>query len=251
VNSVVGKKISLNSEIPISKGTIINRNYDHKLRQLLLHNETAKRTIDCKLHVEISSSYITLAITNEDEIMSVLKWENTFSLAKNFSSAEATLKKQLAKSSNTAFTITSVSVVLQNTSLPFVPISVANQWRREIIATHSENRIKAHKRFEREFFTSNHPYPEPELNYLTNVSNSLAKQFYKRHGISLIQPAFELQGNPKKIEAMRTKYCFAYELGMCQGNKIDRKLFLEDIHNAYPVEFTRSSCETIVVSAAK
>jgi len=251
VNSVVGKRISLNSEMPISKGTIINRNYDHKFRQLLLHDETAKRTIECKLNVEISHNKITLTLIDDDDLQTTLKWENTFSLANNFSSAEATLKKQLTKSSNTAFTITSVSVVLQNTSFPFVPMSVANQWRREIIATHSENRIKAHKRFEREFSTSNHPYPEPELNYLTNVSNSLAKKFYKRHGVSVVQPAFELQSKPQKIEAMRTKYCIAYELGMCQGNNTEQKLFLKDKNNVYPIEFSCSNCEMIVVSASK
>ncbi|MDZ7899626.1 MAG: hypothetical protein U5N85_16595 [Arcicella sp.] len=63
------------------------------------------------------------------------------------------------------------------------------------------------------------------------MSNKLARTFYKRHGVTEIEKAFELQWDPGKSRVMTTKYCVKYELGKCarfqratMGEKVARTL---------------------------
>jgi hypothetical protein len=35
------------------------------------------------------------------------------------------------------------------------------------------------------------PYPQDELTYLGNVFNAKARQFYEKHGVKLIEEAYE------------------------------------------------------------
>lgn len=50
------------------------------------------------------------------------------------------------------------------------------------------------------------PFPERQLTYLGNVSNSRAEAFYKAHGVETVADAFELKPE-KDVPLMFSKHC--------------------------------------------
>jgi putative protease len=83
-----------------------------------------------------------------------------------------------------------------------------------------------------------------------NVSNKMARAFYKRHGVTEIEKAFELQWDPGKARVMTTKYCVKYELGKCarfqrdtMGEKLVEPLTLKHGENEYKLKFNCKPCE--------
>ena len=55
------------------------------------------------------------------------------------------------------------------------------------------------------------PFPEKRLTYLGNVSNSKAGAFYKAHGVTAVEDAFELSPQ-KDVPLMFTKHCLRYSM---------------------------------------
>ena len=97
---------------------------------------------------------------------------------------------------------------------------------------------------------TDHPYPVQKLDFMYNVSNKLARAFYKRHGVTEIEKAFELQWDPGKARVMTTKYCVKYELGKCarfqretMGEKLVEPLTLKNGENEYKLKFNCKPCE--------
>jgi hypothetical protein len=65
------------------------------------------------------------------------------------------------------------------------------------------------------FTKTDHPLPCISIRFYLQCIQSMAKAFYKRHGVTEIEKAFELQWDPGKSRVMTTKYCVKYELGKC------------------------------------
>jgi putative protease len=63
---------------------------------------------------------------------------------------------------------------------------------------------------------NNVPYPEAKLSYLGNVLNSKAEAFYKRHGVTEIEPAAESGLDMQGRKVMTTRYCLLHQLDMCR-----------------------------------
>jgi putative protease len=59
------------------------------------------------------------------------------------------------------------------------------------------------------------PYPEKDLSYLGNVLNRHAESFYRRHGVTHIEPAAESGMNLRGRKVMTTRYCLKHQLGSC------------------------------------
>ncbi len=243
VNNVVGKRIQLNGKEAISIGTTIFRNYDHRFKQALENTNTAQRRIECRVNVNIDQHNIAITLTDEDGAESTIQRENEFEPAKNAGTAMESIRKQMAKSSNSPFNIAEIRISCDENKIPYIPISAINAWRRDILTTHGETRLNIYSRYERKISPNSIAYPEGEVNFLTNVSNNLAKKFYERHNAKVTQLAFELLPDTSGFEVMRTKYCIAFELGMCQKGKLNKTLFLKNNNQQYPIALDCSSCE--------
>ena len=89
-------------------------------------------------------------------------------------------------------------------------------------------------------------YPQTELSYLGNVSNRLAEQFYREHGVTRIDPAFEIKPS-KGVPLMFTRHCIRYMLGICKktpaGNKFPDPLTLLYIGQKLQLHFDCTACE--------
>ena len=59
------------------------------------------------------------------------------------------------------------------------------------------------------------PYPETELSYLANVLNQKARDFYHRHGVQLIEAAYEANEHTDDASLMITKHCLRYSFNLC------------------------------------
>lgn len=162
----------------ISPGTSIFRNYDHQFRQVLENSNTAQRTIEGKIKITINQRNIVITLTDEDKVETIIQKQNDFEPAKNTQVAEDSIRKQMAKTSNSAYTIANISIVCTENEIPYIPISVIIAWRRDLLDTR-KIRLKVYPRYEKEISPNSIAYSEEEINFLSNVSNNLAKKFTK------------------------------------------------------------------------
>jgi ATP-dependent Clp protease ATP-binding subunit ClpB len=59
------------------------------------------------------------------------------------------------------------------------------------------------------------PYPEDTLSYLANVFNHQARNFYAKHGVKVIDAAYEAQEELGEVSLMITKHCVRFSLSLC------------------------------------
>ena len=69
--------------------------------------------------------------------------------------------------------------------------------------------------------------------YRANVANSLARDFWLEHGLTITEKAFELTGeNTHERELMRCRYCLRHDLGLCpksvKGSKEKKEAFKKE-----------------------
>lgn len=53
------------------------------------------------------------------------------------------------------------------------------------------------------------------MSYLGNVYNARARQFYEKHGVSLIEDAYEANQEKGLVSLMITKHCLRYSFNLC------------------------------------
>jgi putative protease len=58
-------------------------------------------------------------------------------------------------------------------------------------------------------------YPEDTLSYLANVFNQKARDFYAKHGVKVIDAAYESQEELGEVSLMITKHCVRFSLSLC------------------------------------
>lgn len=248
INIIVNNIVVPNTFKNIPLGTIIYRNSDAEFNRLVERDDSAIRKIGVNLTFSETSDGFQLLAVDEDGHRSVSKIEVTKELAKNEESTSPNIIKNLSKAGGTPFIIDGVDV--QFSQNWFLPISKINEIRRVVLEQLIDTRIKEYHREEFQITKTDHPYPVSQLDFTYNVSNHMAKAFYKRHGVTEIEKAFELQWDPGKSRVMVTKYCVKYELGKCarfqrdtMGEKVVEPLTLKHGDNAYKLKFNCKPCE--------
>lgn len=233
---------------PLAVGTEIYRNSDAEFNKMVEKENSAVRKIGVSLKFTETADGFQLLATDEDGHQSVQSFQTTKELAKSQESVIPNIKKNLAKTGNTPFIVDEIEVELSNNW--FLPISKVNEIRREVLEQLVDIRIKEYHREEYQIKKTDHPYPVQKLDFMYNVSNKMARAFYKRHGVTEIEKAFELQWDPGKARVMTTKYCVKYELGKCarfqrdtMGEKLVEPLTLKHGENEYKLKFNCKPCE--------
>jgi putative protease len=248
VNIIINNVVVPNTFKSLKPGTIIYRNSDANFNKLVEREDSAIRKIGVKLFFsETTEGYQLLAI-DEDGHESRSTFQSEKELAKNEESTIPNIKKNLSKTGNTPFIIYDIDVKFSKNW--FLPLSKINEIRRVVLEQLIDIRIKEYHRDEFQIKKTDHPYPVSQLDFTYNVSNHLARAFYKRHGVTEIEKAFELQWDPGKSRVMTTKYCVKYELGKCarfqretMGEKVTEPLTLKHGENEYKLKFNCKPCE--------
>ena len=108
------------------------------------------------------------------------------------------------------------SIQLDAPQAYFIPNSQLKALRREAIEALTEARVQAHPRGGRKAETTPPPvYPESHLSFLANVYNQKARDFYHRHGVQLIDAAYEAHEEHGEVPVMITKHCLRFSFNLC------------------------------------
>ncbi|MDT9000775.1 U32 family peptidase [Paucibacter sp. APW11] len=245
------------------RGLAISRNRDMAWERLL-----AKPSAERRLWVDLTLAQIQLdgepgfelTLKDEDGHRGIARLAHPHEPARDAKQAEATLKEQLAKLGNTQFEARRVRLALRESC--FLPASQLNALRREAVAALEEARQEAWQRLPRA--TPVEPpvaYPEDTLSYLANVYNSRAAAFYARHGVKVIDAAYESHEELGEVSLMITKHCVRWSLSLCpkqakgvtgvQGTVRAEPLTLQHGDEQLTLRFDCKPCEMHVVGAMR
>jgi putative protease len=240
-------------------GTVIHRNRDHHW-EAALNKKSSERKVRIDLALEEQPGGLRLVVRDEDGIESSACAELALQPAQQVAQAESALRTSLAKLGNTMFEAGAIELKL---SQPwFVAASAINALRRDAIAAHEAARLAAWQRPERKAPAAPPAvYPEQQLSYLANVYNEKARAFYHKHGVQLIDAAYEAHEEPGEVSLMITKHCLRFSFNLCpkqakgvqgvQGQVKAEPMTLVSGNERYTLRFDCKPCEMHVVGAMK
>ncbi|GAB3452857.1 23S rRNA 5-hydroxycytidine C2501 synthase [Massilia terrae] len=240
-------------------GVEIHRNRDHQW-EAALTKKSSDRKVALYLTLSEHADGLRLSLTDEDGITSVSDAAIAFQPAQQAAQADSALRTSLGKLGNTMFTAESVELALPRPW--FVPSSTINALRRDAVAAHEAARLAAWQRPERKAPAEPAPaYPENQLSYLANVYNEKARAFYHKHGVQLIDAAYESHEEPGEVSLMITKHCLRFSFNLCpkqakgvqgvQGQVRAEPMTLVSGNERYTLRFDCKPCEMHVVGAMK
>lgn len=238
-------KIYPNKWIPLKPGTLIYCNQDQSFEKAVLTG--VNRFLNFAIEVSDIPVGWSIKATDEDGNQVELKIKVDKVVAEKPDQAKNNWENQFNKTGETFFKLTAIKFNWEKPG--FVPVSVLNQWRRELVDQLIIKRLENYPREIIPFKLTNHAYPVKELDYSHNISNSLARAFYARHKSVVKEQALELQDDKRGKKIMITKHCLRYFLQACprrvkkDSPKIKEPLFLVYNGKKYPLKFNCDSCE--------
>ena len=240
VNRIEGDWIWPNRMEGIRPGVELYRNYDHRYVTALSRSRL-RRAVPVTASVRVTASEIELTLSDGTSQVTVSR-SGDFELAQQPDRALATIRTQLSKTGETIFDLTDVK--FSDDEVRFVPVSVLNELRREAFQQLDTERLEHYCRRQRLPEDSNVRFPKLVLGGDENVVNSLAERFYRDHGVTRIEPGYDLRSDLKGVDVMRMRYCIRRELGMCLRDKPDYtgKLYLRHGTFLYELRFDCARC---------
>lgn len=253
VNRAEGRRIipaETLTDLPV--GTTLYRNRDQEFARQL-EKKSAERRIAVRLVLSETEEGFRLTATDEEGISASAQLAQAKETAQNPEQAAATLRDNLGKLGTTHFVAEAIELQLSGDW--FIPASAQNALRRQVIATLENGRQQAYQRPARLPAGIPAPnYPRSELDYSGNVLNRKARDFYSRHGVKHIEPAYECNREEGVIALMTTKHCLRYSFDLCpkqaKGN-LPEPLYLSRGKERWTLRFDCQRCEMRVEGKLK
>ena len=227
--------------------TPLYRNHDAAFEVQILR-PTPERTIALCIKIEDTDEGFCLTATDEMGRKAVYNARHPHLAAQ--SPQASRIVNELSKTGGTGY---KVEEVLNNLSQDFfIPASLLSQWRRELLTLISSQTTDSHP-------DTPSPTPHPavpaqtSVTFTENIANSMARQFYRNHGTSHIEPAFEIKQPGQQTTLMTCRHCIRYSLNMCSKHGSRQayhgRLFLAlPDGKRFPLEFDCNRCEMHVIS---
>ncbi|MGY2135083.1 peptidase U32 family protein [Pseudomonas reactans] len=191
----------------------LNRNLDHNWQQALLKTSSERR-IGLTWAARLREEQLEVTATSEEGISASVTLPGPFGVANKPEQALDTLRDLLGQLGTTEYHATDIQ--LDAPQAFFIPNSQLKALRREVIEALTAARVAAHPRGGRKAETTPPPvYPEAHLSFLANVYNQKARDFYYRHGVKLIDAAFEAHEETGEVPVMITKHCLRFSFNLC------------------------------------
>ncbi|MFN2237084.1 MAG: peptidase U32 family protein [Anaerolineales bacterium] len=213
----------------IFRGAQIHRNADREFLKQLGRSRPDRR-IPIKIRFYESKNGFNVSAQDQDGNTVSVPLQYQKITARNPEQAVATLERQLTRLGGTLFRCDDFELELAESY--FLPVSVLNTLRRDLVEALLVEREHNFPRIEVKIVPNEIPYPQSKLSFLGNVLNSKAEKFYRSHGVMDIEPAAESGLEMLGHKVMTTKHCIKYELGGCphqdQPIKLNEPLYLED-----------------------
>ena len=244
------------AEMPrILPRTELYRNYDQAFEKKL-SQKTAERKIPVVLELGEVKDGFSLLMRDADGCEATVVINHAKEQARKDQSEQ--IKTQLSKLGNTVFV--AEEVVINFGEAWFLPASFLSDLRQQavehLISSRESLRISKQpfRHCDSQKDTLPAVYPQKKLTYLGNVSNSLAKQAYKKYQVEEIDDAYEINP-PEQVPLMFTKHCLIYSLGCCKrfhDKSIAYKepLYLLSAQGRLELEFNCSLCEMLVYKSS-
>lgn len=199
----------------------IYRNYSQSFENVM-QNKTAERKIRVDLSLRTNAFGFTLAAVDEDGCRACLSFPYTKQQARTPQGEN--LKTQLGKLGNTPFEASNVDVA--DCSAYFIPSSVINAWRRQLVELLTSTRRIGYRQSTARIVPTRHNYPQDKLTYLGNVMNRQARLFYASHGVRQVAPAYEAEPpEGSGVAVMFCRHCLRYSFGWCPFDRAQDKPF--------------------------
>lgn len=239
INAVEGGTIIPNRMDGIAAGAKVYRNYDHRF-SLLLDRSRTTRTIDASATLSLSADTLTLTITDSEGISATINREAKLERASDSAKMAQTARRAVAKSGGTIFSIGEVSI---SGSDYFAPASLIADVRREALEALREKRLQRALPHLILADDGSARYPRPKVSRYENVTNSLARKFYLKHGAEVIEPALETLPTTNE-RVMISSYCIRREIGQClkQSPTLRGDLYIEHGTARYRLDFDCKHC---------
>lgn len=214
------ERVFLATRLPPSLvvGTALYRNHDQAFEAALAKPSAARR-IAVDMYFSASPVGCRLTLTDEDGISTSVTRNDALSAAHDCGRATADIRKHLGKLGTSIFTTAAITLDFAEFApqcAPFLPAATLNALRREAVEKLENARLAAHVRPPRALpVEPPTPYPTDTLDYLANVLNASARAFYARHGVKLIDAAFEANTGHDEVSLMVTRHCLRYSTDLC------------------------------------
>jgi putative protease len=253
INRAEGRRLfPLHMPDDLALGTALFRNRDQDFERLL-ERKSAQRRIRVRLLFAETADGFKLHLIDEDDNAATAVVTHAKEAAKHAERAAAAIQEQLIKLGNTDFE--AVEVRLDLRAPWFIPTGVLNELRRQAVQGLDQARIAAYQRPPR--LAAMEPpvvYPESDLSYLGNVLNGRARDFYSKHGVSLIDDAYEANREPGAVSLMITKHCLRYSFNLCPKQVAGIRaepMTLKNGTDTLTLRFDCKRCEMHVVGTLK
>ena len=229
INTVREGKIYPAKMAGIRPGVAVYRNYDHRFLQQL-GRANPRRTIAIRLAFSETPEGFALTACDEDGVTARAELSSPKVPAEKPEQAGATIQKQLSKLGDSEFSCREVAI--GTGGIYFLSVAMLNELRRSAAAGLAEAREKSRPQARGGIVRGDEPYPEKELSFRENVLNEKAAAFYRRHGVTSIEPAAEAGLDLRGRTVMTSEYCLRRELGCCLklngARGLPGELFLSD-----------------------
>ena len=190
INVVLNDLVIPNTYKSIPVGTDIYRNSDAAFNRLVEREDATIRKIGVTMTLNETTNGFELIVIDEDGHKSVASFSVEKEVSNKGEQVLEDIKKNLSKTGNTPFIVDEIELNL--TDNWFLASSKVNEMRREALDNLITVRIDEYVRLEKQIVKTDHPFPVQQLDFTYNVSNRLARQFYKRHGVIEIEKAFSM-----------------------------------------------------------
>ena len=255
-------KDALASLPDLRKDLEVNRNRDLDWVRVL-EKKSAERRIGVWAQLGDTSDGLALTLTDEEGHSATAQAALPASerqLSKDPVTAQVQLREHIGKMGDSIFKLLELQV--QFSQAWFVPVSLLNHLRRDALEALEAARALAFARLPRRAAISPPaPYPQNSLSYLAHVFNAQARAFYARHGVQVIEPAFEALRESGEVSLMITKHCVRFSLSLCpkqakgvtgvQGTGKAEPLQLVNGKEKLTLRFDCKACEMHVVGKMK
>jgi hypothetical protein len=240
-------------------GMVINRNRDMDWVRGLEKNSSERRMGAWVEFAETPQGF-ALKLTDEDGHTASATLACQKELAKDAVRNDTSLREHLSKFGATVFEVLNLQINLSQAW--FVPASSLNALRRDAVAALELARLEAYDRPQRAAAVEPPVnYPEDSLTYLANVYNQKAHDFYAKHGVKVIEAAYESHEELGEASLMITKHCVRFSMSLCpkqakgvtgvQGTVKAEPLMLINGSEKLTLRFDCKPCEMHVVGKMK
>ncbi|MDH1052917.1 U32 family peptidase [Pseudomonas sp. GD03903] len=191
----------------------LSRNLDHNWQQAL-QKTSAERRVGLSWVAKLREERLELTATSEEGVSASVALDGPFGVANKPEQALDQLHDLLGQLGTTQYHADAIE--LDAPQAFFIPNSQLKSLRREAIEALTEARVQAHPRGGRKAESNPPPvYPEAHLSFLFNVYNQKARDFYHRHGVQLIDAAYEAHEETGEVPVMITKHCLRFSFNLC------------------------------------